>query len=144
MKAQIPQLPQHKHDSYLLHRRQINLQIILPVMLSAILMAGLIVLISYATFNTGGDVARWAAVSTIWIIIPILLAGLITLALLVALIYGMSRLLGALPHYTGIAQNYIYIARTHIIEGAGKISGAVISVDGFLENIKVFFKRIVP
>ncbi len=107
-------------------------------------MVVVVVLISLATFNSGGDVARWAAISTIWIIIPTLIAGLIVLALLLALIYGLARLLGALPYYTGIAQDYIYIARTYIIRGADTISNSIISVDGFIANIKTFFQRIMP
>lgn len=141
MKAQ---LPHPEHLSYLSHRKQRNKQIILPVVLSAVLMVVVVVLISLATFNSGGDVARWAAISTIWIIIPTLIAGLIVLALLLALIYGLARLLGALPYYTGIAQDYIYIARTYIIRGADTISNSIISVDGFIANIKTFFQRIMP
>ena len=87
------------------------MQIILPVVLSALVLIGMIVLISFATFKSGGDVGRWAAISTIWIIIPALIAGLIVLAILIGLIYLMARALGALPHYTGIAQDYVYIAR---------------------------------
>ena len=106
-------------------------------------MAAVVVVISLSTFNSGGDVARWAAISTIWVIIPVLIGGLIVLALLVALIYGLARLLGALPQYTGIAQDYVYIARSYIIRGAGVVSDSIISIDGFITNIKTFFQRII-
>ena len=141
MKAQ---LPHSVHSSYLLHRKQRNAQIILPIVLSALLMIALIVWISLATFNSGGDVARWAAISTIWIVIPILLGGLIVLALLIALIYGMARLLSVLPQYSGIAQDYVQIARSYIIHTAETISNSIISVDGFIANIRTFFQRIIP
>jgi len=120
------------------------MQIILPVVLSALLMVLAVILISLATFKSDGDVARWAAVSTIWIIIPILIGGLITFALLAALVYGMSRVLGAIPHYTGIAQDYIYVARSYIIRGADAASRFVIETDSYLAKIKSFFKRITP
>jgi hypothetical protein len=139
-----PKLPHPEHYSYLQHRKQRNRQIILPVVISALLMLLAIAWISFATFKSDGDVARWAAVSTIWIIIPILIGGLIILALLIALIYGMSQALGAIPHYTGIAQDYIYIARSYIIRGANAISGSIIEVEGFFANIKSFFQRIIP
>lgn len=141
MKAQIPH---SEHLSYLTHRKQRVTQIILPVVLSALLMVVVVVLISASTFNAGGDVARWAAISTIWIVIPMLLGGLIVLALLIALIYGIARLSGAIPQYTGIAQDYVYIARTYIIRGANSISNSIISVDAFIANIKTFFQRIIP
>jgi hypothetical protein len=140
MKAQ---LPRPEHYSYLQHRRQRTTQIILPVVISAVLMAGLIVLISLVTFRSGGDVGRWAAISTIWIIIPTLLAGLITLAVLIGLIYLMAQALSALPRYSGLAQDYIYLVKAYIIRGANMAVEPVIAVDGFIEKIRTFFERIM-
>ena len=139
MKAQ---LPQPVHSSYLRYRKQRATQIILPVVISAVLMVALIVLISFVTFKSDGDVGRWAAISTIWIIIPTLLAGLIFLAILIGLIYLMVRALSALPYYTGIAQDYVYKAKAYIIRGADMAVKPVIAIDGFIENIKAFFERI--
>ncbi len=139
MKAE---LPHPEHYSYLRHRKQRTTQIILPMVVSTLLLVGLIVLISLSTFGSGGDVGRWAAISTIWIIIPLLIAGLISLAILIGLIYLMSRALSALPHYTGIAQDYVFKAKAYIVRGADMIAKPVISVDGFIENIKAFFERI--
>jgi hypothetical protein len=140
MKAQ---LPSPEHYSYQQHRRQRNLQIILPVALSGLALIGMIVLISFATFKSDGDVGRWAAISTIWIIIPTLIAGLIVLAILIGLIYLMARALGALPRYTGIAQNYVYIARSYILRGADMAVKPVIALEGFIEKAKSFFERII-
>ncbi len=139
MKAQ---LPHPEHYSYQLHRKQRNTQIILPIILSVVMLVGLIVLISISTFNQGGDVGRWAAISTIWIIIPILVAGLITLLVLIGLIYLMARALQGLPYYTGIAQDYVYKARGYIIRGADMAVKPILALDGWLESIKAFFGRI--
>ena len=139
MKAQ---LPHPEHYSYLKHRKQRMTQIILPVAISMLLMIGMIVVISLSTFNSGGDVGRWAAISTIWIIIPLLLAGLILLAILIGLIYLMARALGALPHYTGLAQDYVQLARAYIIRGADMVADPIIAIDGYIENIKEFFARM--
>ncbi len=145
-----PQLPHHfdrlgaprEQYSYQLHRKQRVTQIILPMVIVVLLMIGLIALISLATFNAGGDVGRWAAISTIWIVIPIMLSGLIMLAILVGLIYLMARALGALPYYTGLAQDYVYIARGYIIRAADAVVKPVIALNGYLENIIAFFGRI--
>ena len=139
MKAQ---LPHPEHYSYQLHRKQRNTQIILPIILSVVVLVGLIVWISIATFKQGGDVGRWAAISTIWIIIPILVAGLITLLVLIGLIYLMARALQGLPYYTGIAQDYVYKARGYIIRGADMAVKPILALDGWLESIKAFFGRI--
>jgi uncharacterized membrane protein len=131
-----------EHASYRLHRKQRNLQIVLPVVLSAVALVGMIVLVSFATFRGNGDVSRWAAISTIWIVIPVLIAGLITLVILIGLIYMMSRALGALPHYTGMAQEYVNLARGYIIRGADMVVKPVIALEGFIERAKAFFERI--
>ena len=139
MKAQ---LPHPQHYSYLKHRKQVVRQIILPVVIAAVLMIALIVLISLVTFNSNGDVGRWAAISTIWIIIPAILAGLILLAMLVGLIYLMARALSVLPTYTGIAQDYVHKAKAYIIHVADMAAKPIIAVDGFIEKIRAFFERI--
>jgi hypothetical protein len=137
-----PQLPRHEQYSYQQHRKQRVTQIILPMVIAVLLMVGLIVLISLSTFNSGGDVGRWAAISTIWIIIPILIAGLIVLTILGGLIYLMARALGALPYYTGMAQDYVFIARGYIIRAADAAVKPVIALNGYLESIIAFFGRI--
>jgi uncharacterized membrane protein len=141
MKAE---LPHPEHYSYIQHRRQVTRQIVLPVVISALLMIGMIVLICLATFNQGGDVGRWAAISTIWIVIPLILAGLIILALLIGLIYLMARALGALPYYTGLAQDYTYIARGYVLRGVDMLVKPVVGLNHLLENIKEFLGRIMP
>lgn len=135
-------LPRHEHYSYLQHRKQRTVQIILPVVLSALCMAGLIVLISISTFGAGGDVGRWAAISTIWIIIPLLLAGLVTLALLAGLIVLMSRILQSLPTYTAMAQDYVYIAKGYILRGADMAVKPVLALNDWIEKAKAFAGRM--
>ena len=135
-------LPHAEHYSYVKHRKQRLTQVILPVVLSALLFIGMIVLVSFATFQSDGDVGRWAAISTIWIVIPIIIAGLIFLALLVGLIYLMARALGALPYYTGLGQDYVYKAQAYITRAADMAVKPIIAFGGTLENIKAFFGRI--
>jgi hypothetical protein len=139
MKAE---LPHPEHYSYQLHRKQRTTQIILPMVISMLALIGMVVLVSLATFKSNGDVGRWAAISTIWIVIPILIAGLILLAILIGLIYLMARALSALPHYTGIAQDYVYMAQNYIVRGANMVVKPFIALGGFTENVKAFFERI--
>jgi FtsH-binding integral membrane protein len=137
-------LPHPTHYSYEVHRKQVIRQIILPVVCAALVMIGLVVWISLVTFNQGGDAARWAAISTIWIVIPVMLAGLVLLVLFIGLIYLLARALGALPYYTGLAQDYVYKGRGVILRGANMVVRPILAVDGFLENIRAFFGRITP
>ena len=138
MKAKIPQ---PVHESYKRHRKELTWQILLPVILSALLFVALIVLINIATFNQGGDVGRWAAISTIWIVIPVMVAGVVLLALLVALVYLMKRLLGITPTYTGLAQDYVHRAASYIKRGTEMAVKPVLFLDGIGASIKAFFGR---
>ena len=138
MKAHIPQ---PVHESYKRHRRELAWQIILPVVLSALLIVALIVLVNLATFNEGGDVARWAAISTMWIIIPVMLAGLVLFVLLGALVYGMKRLLEITPTYTGMAQDYVHKAASYVKRVADLAVRPVLFLDGIGASIKRLLGR---
>jgi len=101
-------LPKPVHESYQRHRRQLISQILLPMVIAALLFVAMIVLINVVTFRSNGDVARWAAISTLWIVIPIMIGSLIFLAILVGLVYLMKRLLNITPVYTGMAQDLVH------------------------------------
>jgi len=135
-------LPQPVHESYLRHRKQWTWQIVLPVVLMSVLLIALIVLINIATFRDNGDVARWAAISTIWIVVPIMIAMLIFLILLVGIIYLLSKLLGITPRYTGLAQDYVHKAAGAIKRGLDAIVKQFIEIQGVLASIREFFKQI--
>ena len=137
-------LPQPVHESYKKHREQLIWQIILPITLTVVLCVALIVLINVATFRDGGDVARWAAVSTIWIVIPIMIGLLIFLALMGGLVYLMFRLLDITPTYTGLAQDYVHKAAIYIKRGTDALVKPIINLNGILASINTFFERMKP
>jgi len=137
-------LPQPVHESYRNHRKQMMWQIILPITLTVILCVALIVLINVATFRDGGDVARWAAVSTIWIVVPIMVGLVIVLALLSGLVYLMYKLLDITPTYTGLAQDYAHKAAAYIKRGADAVVKPIIGLNGILASINAFFERMKP
>ena len=139
MKATIPQ---PVHESYLKHRKQVVWQVILPVVLTSLLIVALIMLINIATFNQGGDVERWAAISTIWIVIPIMVGMLIFLALMVGLVYLMKKLLGVTPTYTGMAQDYVYIGASYVRRALDAIVEPVLKLNGILASINAFFEKM--
>jgi len=134
-----PRLPQPTHYSYEMHRRQVLSQIIFPVVFAAVIVIGLIVLVNHSTFNQGGDVGRWAAISTMWIVIPLMIAGLLFLVILIGLIYLLARALGIFPYYTGLAQDYVFKARGYVIRGANLVVKPILVVEGFLDNFRAFF-----
>jgi hypothetical protein len=132
-------LPRPIHESYLRHRRQRTTQIILPVLLAVFLCVAMVVLVNIATFRDDGDVARWAAVSTIWIVIPIVIASLIFFVLLAGLIYLLAQLLGITPTYTGKAQDFVRMVSLRIRRAADMSVQPIIYLDGIGASIRTFF-----
>ena len=129
------------HESYKRHRKEVAWQIILPVVLAAILIIGLIVLVNVATFRDNGDVGRWAAISTIWIAIPMMVAGLIFFIILGGIVYLLKYLLNITPRYTGQAQDFVYKIAGHIKRFADAIVKPVIFVDGIGASINRLLGR---
>jgi hypothetical protein len=99
-----------KHASYRAHRKQVIWQVILPVALAAVLLVALIAWIAMTAFGGGSELGRWAAISTMWIMLPVIVLGLVALVILCGVIYLAGRVLGIIPVYTGIAQDYAFRA----------------------------------
>ena len=136
MKAQ---LPKPVHETYLKHRKDLTWKIIFPVVLSSVLCIGLIVLINIAAFRDGGDVARWGAVSTMWIAIPIMIGMLIVLAVLVGIMYLLAKLLNIAPNYTAMAQDFFYKIESYAKRGADAVANQIISINSIGASISRFF-----
>lgn len=129
------------HESYKRYRKQLITQIILPMVIAGLLLVALIVLIIFATFRENGDVARWAAISTIWIVIPVMIASLIFFLVLGGLVYLMKRLLNITPTYTGLAQDFVHKLAIRIRLAADAIVKPVIFVDGIGASINRLLGR---
>ncbi len=97
------------------------LQILLPILLTVLLFIAIIVLTSISTFHDNGDVARWTAISIIWLVLPLLSIGIIVIAILFALVYLLARLTGLIPPYSYQAQQVIYRVEGYIQRGAGMV-----------------------
>jgi len=129
------------HESYKKHRKQLVWQIILPMVLTAILFIALIVLINIATFRDNGDVARWAAVSTIWISIPIIIVSFLLIAIHIGIIYLLIRLLKIAPIYTGKAQDFAHKVAGYARHAADAAARPFIFLDGIGAGIKALLGR---
>jgi len=132
-------LPKPVHESYRKHRKDLAWKIIFPVVLSAVLCIGLIVLINLATFRGGGDVQRWADISTMWIAIPILVTLLVFLALLGGIVYLLAKLLNITPNYTIIVQDFFYKIAGYAKRAADAAAKPFIFLDSIGASINRLF-----
>jgi predicted membrane protein len=129
------------HPSYQLHRKQMWTQILLPILLTVLIFIAVIVLTSVATFRDNGDVARWAAISTIWLILPVMIAGLILLSILLAIIYLLARFISMIPPYSYQAQRFVFQIEGYVKRGTEMIVKPVLFVDLIKLQIRKFMER---
>ncbi|NCP86068.1 hypothetical protein GW781_05410 [bacterium] len=128
---------QPQRESLLKHRRQVMRQIVLPLGLATLAALALTVWAGVVAFS-GGSATRGAAIAIIWMSIPTMLGMLVLLLMVAAAVYGLSKLLGATPHYTGLAQQYTLRYTTYIQKYARQFTSAVIRLSAWLQ---IFQKR---
>jgi len=80
-----------------LHKEQVLLQILVPVLLGSIICLLSLVLLLTATSNSGQTLQQWAQIATMFLIGPLLLCGLIFLAITILFNKLSGDLNGALP-----------------------------------------------
>ncbi|GAB4501903.1 MAG: hypothetical protein Fur0035_14470 [Anaerolineales bacterium] len=134
---QKPPVPQPQRESLLNHRRQVTRQIVLPLGLATLAALALTVWAGVAAFS-GGSATRGAAIAIIWLAIPAMLGMLILLALLAAAVYGLAKLLGVAPRYTGLAQQYTLRYTAYIQQYVKQFTSALIRLSAWLQ---LFQKR---
>jgi hypothetical protein len=129
------------HASYRRHRRQVWIQILLPVILACLIGIALIVLISLSTFNEGGDVGRWAAISSMWLMLPAMVAESIVVVALSALIYVLGRISGLIPRYSLRGQQIVRGVEAGTKRAGEMIRQPMLAVRGLGSLVRSRFER---
>jgi hypothetical protein len=129
------------HSSYRNHRRQVWIQIYVPILFTVVIGAALAIFIGITTFGDGDNSQRWAAISTIWLVIPVLIFGLLFGVVLTMAIYLMARLLNIIPPYSGKAQYYVIRTTQKTRTFSDLAVKPVLFLEGILASIQAFFGR---
>ena len=113
------------------------MQILLPILLASVLLLGTVAVASVSAFRGTGDVARWAAISTVWLAIPSMVLELVLLATVAAMIYLVWRLVRLIPRYSWRAQRLLHRVETTTKRGAEMVrrpTSAVRALAGFVRG----------
>ena len=103
-------LPKRNPATHSAHRRDVLRQITLPLVAGILLLVAAMAGVIWAATTSTPEVSRWADVSLMWLIIPALVFALFFLALLIGITYAITKLLGVLPPYASLIQDYFNIA----------------------------------
>jgi heme/copper-type cytochrome/quinol oxidase subunit 2 len=117
------------------HRRQVWLEIWLPLLVGLVICAAIIVLVIMAATHGDSSIAQWSAVSIILMIIPSLFTCLVLIALAFFLDYWLIKGNRNLPGY---AKNI----RQKVDQVASKIQQVLLSIVSFLVNLESAFLKI--
>lgn len=128
-------VPRPERESYLKHRRDYQLKILLPISLATLIVVALATSVGVAAGGSSPEVSLWADISLIWLIIPFMFLALVILALTIALVYGLGRLLKIGPHYTGLVQTYALWLQAEVIIWTDKIIQPVLAIRTWLDLI---------
>jgi hypothetical protein len=140
IKEMKPEFPENQL-SYQKHRRQLWLQILLPLLVGLILILAVAVLTGIVAFGESGDAYRWAAISTIWLVIPIMVFGLIVLAILIGIVYLLARTLKVIPPYSSQAQYYVNRGASEVKRFSDMAAKPVLFIEGIMAGLKTIFGK---
>jgi hypothetical protein len=129
------ELPERNPVTYERHRKEVMWQILVPVLIGTVIVLALSIL---ATTRTDAQVSKGADVSVIWMITPMLIIALIFLVLLGAMIYAMMSLLGILPGYARLVQDYFNAVRVQV----GIVSDKAVEPVLRMESIKASLRAL--
>jgi hypothetical protein len=134
--------PRTADDRAAAHRRQVNLQIWLPLILGSVIVLGLAGLTVLGAVQGSGDVTRWSNLSAVYLLIPTLLSSLLTIAVLVLCIYGLSKLSKKMPGWLAVAQSFIMMVPVRVRQLADRLVAPVISVNSASGGMSGAFRTL--
>lgn len=108
------QLPERNPATHAVHRREVFWQITFPLIIVLTIILGLTGGVIYAGVIGLGEVSRWADVSLIWLLLPALVVALLMLLMLVGMVMLVAKLLGVLPGYARLVQDFVNLLRNRV------------------------------
>ena len=122
------------------HRRQVLLQIFLPLGIGVvvILAVGILAILSSSSSINYDKSLIWANISLIMLIMMAVIFFLIVLIILAAMIYGIARLTQITPIYTRLAQYYVYRAATVLFTATDAVVKPVFAGRSWWSGLQTF------
>ena len=121
------------------HKKERFWQIFLPVgLISLIIIAGIVLIIIFGLKSTL-SLSQLSDTALIWLIAPGLFFALITVVILGGLIYGIAKLTGILPRYTGRVQYYVGLVTVMVKKWSDKVVSPILAVESTTARFRKFW-----
>jgi hypothetical protein len=122
------------------HKRQILLQIYLPLV-TAILLGLVFALLSWSSMNNS-MIAKWSHLSLIYMILIASAFGLVILGLVVIFIYLLTKLLNITPFYARLVQRFFAHVSAIVRYRSDQIAEPILVVKSWWTGLLAFFKSL--
>src|SRR5690242_5022857 len=113
------------------HRRQMRLQVWLPLIVTIVLVLVLAILTIVGAVRGSSQIERWGNISAVIVILPVLLAGLLLLGLVGGSAYGVTKLLQKMPGWLLNAQLFMLRVALLARRGADAATKPVFTTNTF-------------
>ena len=120
------------------HRREVLLQITVPVSIGAIILLVLAVLV---TQGGASNASVWADISLIWLIIPVLIFSLILAIFMAGITYAVVYLIGVLPYYFYQAHEWLIAFGIQVKRAGDTVVEPIIRVQAFNASLRSLGRR---
>lgn len=104
-------LPDRNPVTHAVHKREVFWQIIFPIIVGALIILTLAVGSGLVSYNIASQAAN---ISMMWLLIPLLFFTLIFIIMTAGLAYGLIRLIGILPPYAALVQNFFIMLNLEV------------------------------
>lgn len=128
------QKPKPNPETQQVHRREVLLQITLPLVIGLVLVL-LLAILTVVTATSGGSVAQAGDASLIFLIIPLMVFTVIFTIIFGALAFGIIKLNEVLPVYTRQVQDILERVRQQVQMGSDKAVEPILKIRSFFASL---------
>jgi hypothetical protein len=121
------------------HRQEVMWQISIPIIIGLLIVLALCVL---SSLGSPDNVSRWADTSLILLIVPALFFSLLFLIILSALIFGIVKLIGALPVFAFRAQHFFVRVKLLVRTFCDKVVEPILRAQSFTASTRALRRNI--
>jgi hypothetical protein len=133
--------PERNPETHAAHRREVFLQIILPILIGSIILLTLVGVIIYAGISGNSQVSRWADISLVWLLLPSIMFALFLLLFLVVLTIGLTRLLHVFPFYAYRLHFLVFKIENKIKKAADMSIEPILKINSFMASARRLLRR---
>ncbi len=122
------------------HQQEMFWQVTLPMLAGGLILLALTVLVVLGGIR-GGELGRWAGISLIWLITPLMVVTLIGLLVLIGSIYGLVRLIQAIPRLSYQALGWMLLLGLYIRRFGDRLVEPVLRAQMAAASLKALRRR---